>query len=157
MTNQKGFTLIELMIVVAIIGILASVAVPQYETYTAKSKVSTVYNSLSASKAPISNFYNKEGVMPLLTDVEVVNSVGLVNESVYTDATTVAVATRPSDDSLVITATFDNVNSRVDGKEMVLTYLFTLGTAGAADKFSVACTAPLFTTDYKKYLPKACL
>ncbi|MFG6412357.1 prepilin-type N-terminal cleavage/methylation domain-containing protein [Roseateles sp. DC23W] len=47
-TAQKGFTLIELMIVVAIIGILAAVAIPQYKDYTAKSKAASVVTSLGA-------------------------------------------------------------------------------------------------------------
>lgn len=48
--NQKGFTLIELMIVVAIIGILAAVALPQYQQYTAKSQVTACYGEISAAK-----------------------------------------------------------------------------------------------------------
>jgi len=50
--TQKGFTLIELMIVIAIIGILAAVAVPQYSTYTKRAKFSEVVLAVTAFKSP---------------------------------------------------------------------------------------------------------
>ncbi|MFB2538110.1 pilin [Acinetobacter sp. c3-l95] len=50
---QKGFTLIELMIVIAIIGILAAIAIPQYQNYIAKSQVSRVMGEVSAVKTAI--------------------------------------------------------------------------------------------------------
>ncbi|WP_367111310.1 pilin [uncultured Psychrobacter sp.] len=53
MNAQKGFTLIELMIVVAIIGILAAIAIPQYQNYIAKSQVSRVVGETSAVKTAI--------------------------------------------------------------------------------------------------------
>ncbi len=52
-TAQKGFTLIELMIVVAIIGILAAVAIPQYRDYTIKAKIGNALSSVDSIKAAV--------------------------------------------------------------------------------------------------------
>ncbi|MFV5499189.1 pilin [Acinetobacter towneri] len=63
-TMQKGFTLIELMIVVAIIGILAAIAIPAYQNYTKRSHVSEGLSLAGGAKAAVSEYYSSQGEWP---------------------------------------------------------------------------------------------
>jgi type IV pilus assembly protein PilA len=67
-TLQKGFTLIELMIVVAIIGILAAIAIPAYQDYTIRSQVTEGLNLAAAVKAGVSEAYANTGTWPTSLD-----------------------------------------------------------------------------------------
>ena len=62
---QQGFTLIELMIVVAIIGILAAIAIPAYQDYTIRAQVSEGINLASGAKAAIAEYFMDKGALPL--------------------------------------------------------------------------------------------
>ena len=64
MKNQQGFTLIELMIVVAIIGILAAIAIPAYQDYTIRAQVSEGLNLSGAAKAAGTEYYQDQGAFP---------------------------------------------------------------------------------------------
>ena len=108
--TQKGFTLIELMIVIAIIGILAAVAVPQYGQYTKRAKFSEVITKTASAKTAVTICYQEEAA---LTDCD-----GGA-KGIPSDVTTaVGVLTSLATANGVITATG---TAEVDSKTYILT------------------------------------
>lgn len=79
MIGAKGFTLIELMIVVAIIGILAAIAIPAYQNYTTRAQVSEALNMASAFKSELMAKYGESGACPTSPVDLGLNSSGTVN------------------------------------------------------------------------------
>ena len=99
---QQGFTLIELMIVVAIIGILAAVALPAYQDYTVRAKMSEVVLAASGGKTSIAEFYQTNSRMPVDTGSDPLSSAGISDQdSQYVRAITY---TSPDSNTGVITA-----------------------------------------------------
>jgi len=148
---QQGFTLIELMIVVAIIGILASIALPAYQTYVAKSNVTSIQASAAAGKTAIWQFYIDNGVMPADADalkgdddtkgLEAIMTSGLPGGSVGT-------YTKVSDTSGKFTVKLAGINGNINGKNVTFTYTDT----GGALEFTCVADNGVST----QYLPKLC-
>ena len=72
--KQAGFTLIELMIVVAIIGVLASIAIPQYQNYTARAQASEALSITAGVRTDIAEQYSLKGEMPGKADLGLAES-----------------------------------------------------------------------------------
>ncbi len=105
---QKGFTLIELMIVVAIIGILAAVALPAYQDYTVRAKVSEAVIAASSAKSLMSEAFQTDGVTGLTAAATAYTAVPIAQkQSKYVSNITIATAT-PWTITVAIAATAGN-------------------------------------------------
>jgi type IV pilus assembly protein PilA len=148
---QKGFTLIELMIVVAIIAILAAIAIPQYQNYIIRTQVSEGMNLADGAKTAVSEFYNNKGHWPTENaSAGLPSNAGSISGKYVSG---VDVANGP------IVATFSNTNGheandKINGLKLVLSP-FDLGgsiswncksTAGSTTKTDIP----------EQYLPTAC-
>ena len=136
---QKGFTLIELMIVVAIIGILAAVALPAYQDYTVRAKVTEVILAASGAKLAVAEAAQVAGAMPATTSLVVASqSTAYVSGVAYSNT---------SASGGVITATATAKESKISGSTIILTG--TLGSTGSVDWVCAGSIA-------EKYRPSSC-
>jgi len=161
---QKGFTLIELMIVVAIIGILAAIAIPAYQDYTIRSQVSEGLAMAGAAKAAVAETFAQNGTWPLTNAAAGVG-----------DATTITgkYVTQIEIDTGTITITYGGqANSKIATQTLALQPLASANndvvwvcgqkaapsnaSATAGSTTSLAASAETSAGMLSKYLPAAC-
>ncbi|HSY08280.1 MAG TPA: pilin [Steroidobacteraceae bacterium] len=158
---QKGFTLIELMIVIAIIGILAAIAIPAYQNYTIRSQVTEGLSLADGFKTAISEFYDQNGVMP-------------VSASVAGSATQIAAAAVTGKYVQTITVANGQIqvlygaaqaNAKIVGKRLDLSpgvdvngdIVWVCGTAAVPNVPALQTAPPADTTTVpNQFLPSAC-
>ena len=155
-TVQKGFTLIELMIVVAIIGILAAVAIPAYQDYTIRTQVTEGLNMAAGTKNTIGDFHSSRGY---LADSH--GSYGLPLSSSYVGNYVTGIAVGNSGG---ITITYGNkVNAKVTGQTLGINpgenpaggLVWLCGNTSTPSNVTAKSTAGTTNLD-NKYLPSDC-
>ncbi len=144
MKKQQGFTLIELMIVVAIIGILAAIAIPAYQDYTIRAQVSEGLSLSSGAKAAVAEFYQDSGTWPTNN-----SQAGLaVPTSIQGKYTLSVTASAVGGNGRITVAYGDEANTNLTGATLFLTGIDNTG-AIEWDCTGGAVLVP-------KWLPSAC-
>ena len=141
---QKGFTLIELMIVVAIIGILAAIAIPAYQDYTIRSKVTELINAAGVCKTSVAEYYQAVGTFP--TDQ---TKAGCSNVGTANTVPPVVAAT-----GLITVDASGTLATQLGAGTGTFSYTPTTSGPGAPITQWKCNTAP--TTILPKYLPATC-
>jgi len=137
-TMQKGFTLIELMIVVAIIGILAAVAVPAYQDYTIKSKISEAASMASVVRTAIDVSYS-EGIA--LGSMPASNSaLGLLSAGSYNAKYVSSVATAGASGAVVVTLRTNGALGLKDASGGTVTFSPTAAGGAGAITWTPTCS-----------------
>jgi|SRR5581483_5769572 len=144
--KQQGFTLIELMIVVAIIGILAAIAVPAYKDYTLRTQVAEGSQLVDGVKSAVGEFYNTTGRAPSSN-----TSVGLPLATSISGIYVSSVNVVPG----IITATFkhggaQSADPQLDGAILVFSAIYTSGQGSITWECKNRTTVP------DKYRPQVC-
>ena len=144
-----GFTLIELMIVVAIIGILAAVALPAYQDYSIRAKMSEVVLALSACRTSITELYQSGGSAPGANNWGCEGSSSKYVGGVATD------------DNGVVTVTVAGIGTSVNSKTVTMIPMVTVGAAADATTdmglgLQAWTCGGTGTNVNKKYLPSSC-
>ena len=144
---QQGFTLIELMIVVAIIGILAAIAIPAYQDYTIRSKVTELINAAGVCKTSVAEYYQSLGAMPLSAKTAGCSDIGTANSNPPVVAAGTGVISVDAAGGLATQLTGNASGT-------LLNYTPTL--AGGAGSAIIAWDCKTGTTITAKYLPATC-
>ena len=151
---SKGFTLIELMIVIAIIGILAAVALPRYQDYTVRAKVTELILAANPAKLAVIENAQLKGTMPVTIGLASAQEQETQNAltSGYVKSVVYALGTVNAETSEgVITVTGRN-DPRLLDKTLTLTGKYTMATGQLAWACAAGATAPIEA----KYMPVSC-